>query len=244
MSRARKKPDSPTGPVPGEVGATRKPLTTGFGVPESVDPHHWIVAVPSAKDAPVRIVEHFGISAAREGAPDEIDRAELSRAKWQAIAEPLRKLLNERLQDNGLIGSRWSVGDNKVERLLGKELCILAWALEHASEELVPVAVTNWAGLKPEERWWLFTMTAAATGRLEDGDRGWRKALRFALTENPTTAEAERQIAEAQRPRPRPRAPTTRGRKRTEPAADVSADPLEGLPLFGLMGMRSDRKDH
>jgi hypothetical protein len=52
----------------------------------------------------------------------------------------------------------------------------------------VPTAIANWQGLSPEERWWLYTMTAAATGHFQLGrNRGWRKAVRFALTENPVT---------------------------------------------------------
>ena len=44
----------------------------------------------------------------------------------------------------------------------------------------------NWLGLVPEERWWLYTMTNAATGHAVNGrNKGWRKAVRFALTENP-----------------------------------------------------------
>ena len=69
--------------------------------------------------------------------------------------------------------------------MLGKELLVLAWAVEKAGESQVPNAVRNWIGLKPEERWWLFTATAAATGLPQDADIGWRKALRFAFTENP-----------------------------------------------------------
>jgi hypothetical protein len=43
--------------------------------------------------------------------------------------------------------------------------------------------------LKPEERWWLFTITNAATGHAVNGrGKGWRRALRYALTENPVTA--------------------------------------------------------
>ncbi|PSQ99340.1 MAG: hypothetical protein BRD48_04380 [Bacteroidetes bacterium QS_9_68_14] len=45
---------------------------------------------------------------------------------------------------------------------------------------------SNWWGLSSEERWWLFTMTNAATGHAQHGrDRGWRVAVRYALTENP-----------------------------------------------------------
>ena len=36
-------------------------------------------------------------------------------------------------------------------------------------------------GLKPEERWWLYTMTAAATGLAHQTGMGWRAALRQAL---------------------------------------------------------------
>jgi hypothetical protein len=74
---------------------------------------------------------------------------------------------------------------NKIERLLGKELLVLAWAVEGANPDTVPNAIRNWIGLRPEERWWLYTVTAAATGGTEHAEIGWRKALRFALTENP-----------------------------------------------------------
>jgi len=172
------------------VRAPARP-TVGFGVPDATDPHHMVVTIPRGKDDAVIIAEHFGVRAGLEGMPDVVERVELSRLRWTSIAEPLRRVFNERLKEKGLATSRWVVGDNKVERILGKELCVLAWAIEKAPEGLIPVAVTNWGGLRPEERWWLFTMTAAATGTVGDGDVGWRKALRFALTENPTSAEAQ-----------------------------------------------------
>src|SRR3546814_6817574 len=81
--------------------------------------------------------------------------------------------------------SRWSVGENLVNRMLGKELVVLAWAIEGADDKVLGRAVRKWIGLKPPERWWLFTMTAAASGRAEDGQRGWRMALFYALTDNP-----------------------------------------------------------
>jgi hypothetical protein len=147
-----------------------------------------VVTVSRGRNEPVRIVEHFGLHAGHAGTPDFIERVELDRPKWSAIADPVRRVFNERLREKGISPSRWSVGDNKVERLLGKELCVLAWAIEDAAPDLIPIAITNWSGLKPEERWWLFTMTAAATGGIDDGEIGWRKALRFALTENPVEA--------------------------------------------------------
>ena len=185
--------------------------TLGFGCPDTVDPHHIVVTIPRGRDEPVRIIEHFGLRAGHAGLSDFLERVELDRAKWTAIADGVRRVFNERLKEKGHATSRWTVGDNKVERLLGKELCVLAWAVEHAPLELVPVAITNWAGLKPEERWWLFTITAAATGGADDGDIGWRKALRFALTENPVRGE------------------TTHGRPKK-----ARARHQEDLPLFSL----------
>jgi len=73
------------------------------------------------------------------------------------------------------------VGDNPVDRLLGKELCVLAWAIEGMAPENIPIAVRNWLALRPEERWWLFGMTAMSTGGVHDGNKGWRLALRHAL---------------------------------------------------------------
>ena len=73
------------------------------------------------------------------------------------------------------------LGDTPVDRLLGKELCVLAWAIERLEPEKISIAVRNWLALRPEERWWLFGMTAMATGGLHDADKGWRVALRYAL---------------------------------------------------------------
>jgi hypothetical protein len=98
----------------------------------------------------------------------------------------LRAELNKRLKAHGRRPGKWKTGYNPVSRLLGKELTLLAWAIEDADPALIPTAVANWQGLAPEERWWLYTMTAAATGNYITGrGRGWRKAVRYALTENP-----------------------------------------------------------
>jgi hypothetical protein len=166
-------------------------VTEGFGCPVGVDPHHVCIEIPVGRSEPVQIIEKFGIRGGTNGLPDEVVRAELARPKWTLIADHVKRVFNERLKEKGLTTSKWSPGDNKLDRLLGKELCVLVWAIEGASEDLVPVALKNWSGLKPEERWWLFTMTAAATGEITDKDVGWRKALRFALTENPVKGAAD-----------------------------------------------------
>jgi hypothetical protein len=114
----------------------------------------------------------------------------LDRLKWNGIADALRAEFNARLKLWGHKPGRWKTGANVVGRTLGKELVLLAWAIEDADPALIPVAIGNWHGLAPEERWWLYTMTAAATGGHTGRGRGWRKAVRYALTENPPSTRA------------------------------------------------------
>jgi Protein of unknown function (DUF3780) len=163
--------------------------TTGFGVPNDIDPHHFVVDIPAARANPVVITEQFGLSGGSNGLPDSLERCRLNQDAWNAIRKELERVLNDRLKEKKLATSRWKSGKNQVERLLGRELCILAWAIEAAPKETIPNAIRNWSGLKPEERWWLFAMAASMTGTSQDVDIGWRKALRVALTENPTGEE-------------------------------------------------------
>lgn len=154
--------------------------TLGFGVPATSDPHHFKVIIPRVNTGRVQISEYLGLQATT----DEhaiIDRVLLDRPRWTAIRSEIQRAFNARLNAHGLKTSAWKIGDNPVDRLLGKELCVLAWAVEHMELEKVPVAVRNWLALRPEERWWLFGMTAISTGGINDGDKGWRLALRHAL---------------------------------------------------------------
>jgi hypothetical protein len=159
--------------------------TIGFGCPDITDPHRFEVDIPAGRTGIVSITEHYGIRAGINGFPEVAERCNLPRPVWSMIAEDVKRDFNERLRAKKLAASRWTVGVNRVERLLGKELLVLAWAVENAAPETIPNAIRNWIGLRPEERWWLYSATAAATGLPEHGDIGWRKALRFALTENP-----------------------------------------------------------
>jgi len=162
-------------------GKTEKPRPTlGFGVPATSDPHHFKVSIPRANSGKVLISEYLGMQASS----DEfavIDRVLLARPRWTAIRSEVQRAFNARLKAHNLKTSAWKVGENPVDRLLGKELCVLAWAVEDMEMEKIPVAVRNWLALRPEERWWLFGMTAMTTGQVADGGKGWRLALRHAL---------------------------------------------------------------
>ena len=171
--------------------------TLGFGVPATSDPHHFKVMIPRGNSGRIQISEYLGIQATA----DEhaiIDRVLLDRQRWTAIRSEVQRAFNARLSGHGLKPSTWKVGDNPVDRLLGKELCILAWAVEHMEIEKIAVAVRNWLALRPEERWWLFGMTAMSTGGISDADKGWRLALRHALGD---VAQSEQLAPKARRQR-------------------------------------------
>ena len=170
---------------PKKPGNTKSRPTEGFGVPLSeTNPHCFYVRVPTSNKGAVEIVENFGIQANDE-ISDEIVRVILARPRWTAIRQEVQRIFNNRLKEHKLSTSRWKVGETPVDRLLGKELCVLAWAVEKMDEDNIPVAVRNWMAFRPEERWWLFSMTALSTGLAQDSDKGWRVALRHALGDVP-----------------------------------------------------------
>ena len=210
------------------VRARIQVATEGFGAPVGIDPHRFEVRVPSGNKGDVSIVEHFGVAISAYGS-DAIERCTLSRRAWGAIRDDVKRHFNERLKDKSLPSGALTTGANKVERLLGHELMVLAWAVEAAKIEMIPVAVRNWLAMRPEERWWLFAVTAASTGEARHREIGWRKALRFALTENP--------VREALRPaQPKVDAETltlreklSKGRRAADVERDLAAPRLPGL---------------
>jgi hypothetical protein len=154
--------------------------TLGFGVPATSDPHHFIVEIPRNNTGTVSIVENLGLQS-HDQTQSLIARVILERPRWTAIRSEVQRAFNVRLKERNLKTSAWKVGANPVDRLLGKELCVLAWAIEGMDFDHIPIAVRNWLALRPEERWWLFGMTAITTGGVNDGGKGWRLALRHAL---------------------------------------------------------------
>ena len=172
------------------------PKTIDFGAPGAYGAHLFRVEIPASRNESVDIVEDYGYRGQEGGIPREEERVVLRRPVWSAIADIARREFNDRLKAAGVLTGRWHTGTNLVDRLLGKELCVLAWAAETASEEKIPVICSKWAALRPEERWWLFAMTVAEAGLPEDTQRGWRRALFLALSDGEKPAFRKR------RPRP------------------------------------------
>ena len=167
-----------------------------FGAPDQFGAHLFRVEIPASKVDSVMLVEDYGYRGLEGGIPRDEQRAILPRVVWSAIADTARREFNDRLKVAKVTTGRWHSGTNLVDRLLGKELCVLVWAAETANDEQLPIVCSKWAALRPEERWWLFSMTVAEAGLPEDTQRGWRRALFHALS------DGEAQPAARKRRRP------------------------------------------
>jgi len=177
-------------------------LIEGFGFKPAESEHYFLISIPS-KTGAVQISEHMswnnemwkGKVHAVKDEKDERLRVVLPRVKWDGISDAVSSEFNRRLKAMGYRKGSWRArGLTPVSRLFGKELVLLAWAIEDSDPGRISMAVSNWLGLLPEERWWLYTMTNAATGQaLRGRNTGWRAAVRFALCDNPITAGKEEQ---------------------------------------------------
>lgn len=174
----------------------RKCLGLGF-LPEEAR-HGFVIHVPkgSGQSDLISISEHRGSDVHNLGSDEAVSgnsnspsmRVLIDRARWLALASSFWDEANRRLRANGLPTQKFVKSPSKpvpVHPSLGKELCILCWAVEDAPINDIPNAIHNWESLAPEERWWLFTMTVANTGQALQKGIGWRKALRAALADNP-----------------------------------------------------------
>ena len=177
---------------------TEKPKTVDFGAPDKFGAHVFRIEIQAARNESVVIVEDYGYRGQEAGVPRDEERVVLKRPVWSAIAAIARLEFNTRLKAVKITTGRWHTGTNLVDRLLGKELCVLAWAAETANPEQFPVICSKWAALRPEERWWLFAMTVAEAGLPDDSQRGWRRALFHALSDGEKPAPGRKR-----RPRPR-----------------------------------------
>ena len=158
--------------------------TIGFGVPATSNPHHFEVNVPSTRKDTVDIWEHLGMKTIA-GEDSTLLRCKLRLSYWKKVKREVQASFNKRLKDHKLKTSSWKTGHNLVDRLLGKELCVLAWTIEDLSDENIPLALNSWIGLRPEERWWLFGMVVRASEEDYQKGYGWRAALKIALTSEP-----------------------------------------------------------
>lgn len=178
------------------TSSARKVVGLGF-LPDEAR-HGFLITIPkgSGSGDMILIIEHRGSDLDHLGgrtadvvSPNDSSlRVIIDRARWLALAPAFWEEANRRLRANGLPSAKFHKNPGKpvpVHPSLGKELCILCWAVEEAPPVDIPNALRNWEALAPEERWWLYTMTIATTGQAMQKGIGWRKALRAALADNP-----------------------------------------------------------
>jgi hypothetical protein len=192
------------------AGTNRQPVGLGFLPVEAR--HGFLIQVPkgTGKNDYIRISEHRNVDLSSYNPGESASVAESSRLeigstvlpnsdpslrvlidrnRWLMLAPEFWEEANRRLRANGLASCKFQKNPSKpipVHPSLGKELCVLCWAVEEAQPDLIPNSLLNWQNLAPEERWWLYTMTVATTGQaVQHRGQGWRKALRAALAENP-----------------------------------------------------------
>lgn len=168
----------------------RKRQFIGFGFDPGESAHHFAVIFPEKAEDAVTIEERFEwndeLEAAAAARPSLV-KVHLDRYRWGRIAEAARGQFNNKIRSGGHRSVSWKTDQpNILPPHFGKELTLLAWAVEDMDESLVLNVIANWTGLEPEERWWLYTTVNATFTRAEMGkDRGWRKAIKIAFSENP-----------------------------------------------------------
>lgn len=155
--------------------------TIDFGAPKEFGRHHFYVDIPTEPKAAVSIFEDYGFDGDEARQETTEKRIVLARELWNKIRDDARKDFNTRLKAKKQSTGSWNVGQVKLDRFLGRELCVLAWAAEHASVDECAIISQKWLALRPEERWWLYSKTSSEAGLAEQKGRGWRKALYCAL---------------------------------------------------------------
>ena len=157
--------------------------TMDFGAPTKFGMHHFFVEIPAAPREAVCIYEDFGFDGDEARRETVECRLVLARELWTKIRDDARRDFNARLKNKKQSIGSWKTGRIKLDRFLGRELCVLGWAAEHGSPDECPVICQKWLALRPEERWWLYSKTASEAGRDNQSQRGWRKALYCALSD-------------------------------------------------------------
>lgn len=178
------------------LSTVRKVVGLGF-LPEEAR-HGFLIEIPKGRGDSDLItiaeyrgddLDHLGVRTVKTPSPnDPCLRVIINRFRWLALAPAFWEEANRRLRANGLPVHKFIKNPGKplpVHPSLGKELCVLCWAVEDASPDDIPNALCNWEALAPQERWWLYTMTVATTGQALQKGIGWRKALRAAIADNP-----------------------------------------------------------
>ena len=95
--------------------------------------HGYLVRLTKGRDAKVGVFEVFGGPPTDNDphwAPETILRCEVPREVWDAVSGEARAEFNRRLKLDNKPAGRWAADETPVQRLFGKELLVLLWAVE------------------------------------------------------------------------------------------------------------------
>src|SRR5580658_10460158 len=104
-----------------------------FDAADIYQEHAYLVRLSKGREAKVLVFEVFGRPPTErepQWAPETILRCETARDVWDVISLEVRAELNRRLKTEGKPVGRWGADDTAVQRLFGKELLVLLWAVE------------------------------------------------------------------------------------------------------------------
>jgi hypothetical protein len=132
----------------------------------------FFVALFARGTGPVELVEELGF------APGTVLRAVIQRAVWEAILPAVRADFAPRLKGLKVSPIAWSGDSVCLARGLGRELCLLAWAAEHAQPGELGAICERWRAMPVAARAEMYLrMNQHDCGTANDGQRGWRRAL-------------------------------------------------------------------
>jgi Protein of unknown function (DUF3780) len=176
-----------------------------FGFDPARSPHHFAV-VPMGQTS-VQFLERFSYGEVDPDdpvAPKEVVKGELDVERWRRVREEAADAFNAHVRGGGRRATSFRKdAPTLLAPHLGRELMLLVWATEGQDLSVIPAIRLNWRGFAPEERWWLYSTINASSRHPEHADRGWRKAIKIALAENPVNTDAF--LSEPRVPAPRPR---------------------------------------
>ncbi|MEP3665223.1 MAG: DUF3780 domain-containing protein [Roseibium sp.] len=169
--------------------------TIGFGVKDKAWQGCFLLRVPKGRNDPIDLIEDFGISAG-EDEPQGVARCSVDRHVWRSVADGVRTYLNRRLKAKKMKVGRFMVGENKIERLLGREVSVLLYALENCTVDEAPSVFQGWSDYRPEELWWLFNQIDKSGGYINDPQVGWRRSIKTILGERiaPETSRSRKRV--------------------------------------------------
>ncbi len=169
------------------------PERIDFGAPAACGSHRFRLEIPQASRAAVSLYEEVGFADDERCPEGALLRARVKRVCWSAVSALVTREFNERLLAGKQTPGKWRTGGVWLERMLGRELCVLFWALEHAASGAEALRMANaWQEFRPEERLWLFGRTARSAPLADHCQRGWRRALALMMGAAEPAARARR----------------------------------------------------